>query len=143
MIYCTTLVSAFNFAPAFLHIFPIWSSKLSLQSMLIPNSFSHHQIMMNQYKNWTWKFNIDIYKVKFLLDWLLIFLNLCVVFLFRQRDWKKKFLPVGGSWLFFVSPSWWIGNEQLFNVGLDKVPMSYLFSFSRSQVKCVIKFLFR
>ena len=26
---------------------------------------------------------------------------------------------MGGSWLFFISPSWWIGNEQLFKVGLN------------------------
>ena len=31
---------------------------------------------------------------------------------------KKKFLPTGGLWLFFISPGWWIGNEQLFKVGL-------------------------
>ena len=40
-VHCATLVSAFNFAPAFLHIFPIWSSKISLQSTLMPNSFWH------------------------------------------------------------------------------------------------------
>ena len=40
-VYCATLVSAFNFAPAFLHIFPIWSSKISFQSTLMPNSFWH------------------------------------------------------------------------------------------------------
>ena len=42
------LVSAFNFAPAFLHIFPLWSSKLDLQSILIPNSFSHLQSFLRQ-----------------------------------------------------------------------------------------------
>ena len=26
---------------------------------------------------------------------------------------KKKFLPAGGLWLFFISPGRWIGNEQL------------------------------
>ena len=28
------------------------------------------------------------------------------------------FLQAGGSGLFFISPSWWIGNKQLFKVGL-------------------------
>ena len=28
------------------------------------------------------------------------------------------FLPAGGSGLFFISPGWWIGNKQLFKVGL-------------------------
>ena len=31
---------------------------------------------------------------------------------------KKKFLPAGGSWFLFISPGWWIGNEQLFKIGL-------------------------
>ena len=31
---------------------------------------------------------------------------------------KKNFYPAGGSWIFFISPGRWIGNEQLFNVGL-------------------------
>ena len=30
-----------------------------------------------------------------------------------------------------------------FSVSMDKVSMSHLFSFSRNQTKCVIKFLFR
>ena len=41
---------------------------------------------------------------------LLIFFNLFIVQFFRQRDCKKKFLPATGSWLFFISPSQWIGN---------------------------------
>ena len=32
---------------------------------------------------------------------------------------QKKFLPMGGSWLFFISPGQWIGNKQLFEVGLN------------------------
>ena len=32
---------------------------------------------------------------------------------------KKKVLPAGSSWLFFISPGRWIGNEQLFKVGLS------------------------
>ena len=31
---------------------------------------------------------------------------------------KTMFLPSGSSWLFFILPGWWIGNEQLFKVGL-------------------------
>ena len=50
-----------------------------------------------------------------LLYQLLIFLNLLIVYLFRQRDWKKNtFLPTVSSWLFFISSGQWIGNEQLF-----------------------------
>ena len=71
----------------------------------------HYQIRMNQ-------LNINIYKVTFLLYQQLIFLNLFIIYLFRQRDCKEKFLPAGGSWLFFISPDWQIGNEQLFKVGL-------------------------
>ena len=41
-----------------------------------------------------------------------MFLNLFVVYLFRQRDCKKS--------LFFISPGWWIGKKQLFKVGLRK-----------------------
>ena len=33
---------------------------------------------------------------------------------------KKKFLPDGGSWQFFISSGRWIGNEQLFKIGLIK-----------------------
>ena len=59
-----------------------------------------------------------MYKVTFLLYQLLIFLNLFIVHLFRQRLQKRKFLPVGGSRLFLFQPSQWIGNNQLFKVGL-------------------------
>ena len=62
------------------------------------------------------KLNINTYKVTFLLYQLLIFLNLFIVHLFRQRDCKKKFVLTGGLWLFFVSPGRWIGNKQLFKV---------------------------
>ena len=62
--------------------------------------------------------NLNIYKVTFLLYQVLIFLNLFVAYLFRQRDCKKKKVSAGGSWLFFISPGRWIGNEQLFKVGL-------------------------
>ena len=44
-------------------------------------------------------------KVIFILYRLLIFLNLFIIYLFRQRDCV--------SWLFFISPNRWIGNEQL------------------------------
>ena len=50
----------------------------------------HYQIRMNQ-------LNINIYKVTFLLYQQLIFLNLFIIYLFRQRDCKEKFLPAGGS----------------------------------------------
>ena len=79
---------------------------------------NHYQVTMNQHKNWTKKLNKNIYKVKFLLYQLLIFLNVFIIYLFRQRDCKKKrFLLTGGSWLFFISPGQWIGNEQLLKVG--------------------------
>ena len=69
--------------------------------------------------------NINKYKVTFLLYQLLIFLNLFIVHLFRQRDCKKKkFLSAGGTWLFFISPGQWIGNEQLFKVGLNNISTS-------------------
>ena len=61
-----------------------------------------------------------MYKVTFLLYQLLIFLNLFIVYFFRQKDPKKRFLRAGGSWLFFISPGRWIVNEQLFKVGLNK-----------------------
>ena len=65
--------------------------------------------------------NINIYKVTFLLYQLLIFLNCFVIYLFFDKEIaKKKFLPAGGSWLFFISPGQWIGNEQLFKVGLGE-----------------------
>ena len=41
------------------------------------------------------------------------------IFLEKEIE-KKKFFYVGGSWLFFVSPGQWIGNKQLFKVGLSK-----------------------
>ena len=65
--------------------------------------------------------NINIYKAVLLLYQLLIFLNFFLVYLFRQRGCKKKFLPVGCLPLFFISPSRWIGNKQLFKVGLKSV----------------------
>ena len=40
-IFCATLVDAFNFAPAFLHIFLIRFSKRSFQPILIPNGYSY------------------------------------------------------------------------------------------------------
>ena len=86
------------------------------QDMILTDINHHYQITMNQHKNWTWKLNT---KVTFLLYRLLIFLNRFVIYLFRQRDCKKKFLRVGGSWLFFISPARWIENEQLFKVGLS------------------------
>ena len=81
---------------------------------------NYHQITMNQHKNWAWKLNIDIYKLTFLLYQLLIVLNRFVIYLFLDKEIakKKKFITAGGSWLFFISLGWWIGNEQLFNVGL-------------------------
>ena len=60
------------------------------------------------------KIDFNIYKVTFLLYQLLIFVILFIIYLFRQRNCKKKFLPAGSSWLFFISPSRWIGHEQLF-----------------------------
>ena len=50
----------------------------------------HYQITMNQHKSWTKILNINIYKVTFLLYQQLIFLNLFIAYLFRQRDCKKK-----------------------------------------------------
>ena len=80
----------------------------------------HYQNMMNQHKSWTWKLNINIYKVKFLQYQLLIFLNLFVIYLFRQKDCEKKVSTRGGSWLFFVSTVRLTGNKQLFQVDLRK-----------------------
>ena len=69
--------------------------------------------------------NINKYKVTFLMCQLLIFLNLFIVHLFRQRDCKKKkLLSVGSAWLFFISPGQWIGNKQLFKVGLNNISTS-------------------
>ena len=47
-------------------------------------------IMMNQDKNWPKKLNINIYKVTFLLYQLLMFLNLFIVYLFREKRLQKK-----------------------------------------------------
>ena len=44
---------------------------------------------------------------------LVIFLNLLWYIFLDREIAKKKFLPEGGSWLYFISPSWWIGKEQL------------------------------
>ena len=63
------------------------------QDMILIDINHHYQITMNQPKNLTLKFNINIYKVTFSLYQLLMF----VIYLFRQRDRKKKFLPTGGS----------------------------------------------
>ena len=64
--------------------------------------------------------NINIYKVTFLLYQLLIFLNLFIIYLSRQRDWKKK---SSTCWrlvtFFFFLPGRWIANKQLFKVGLS------------------------
>ena len=47
----------------------------------------HYQIMINQHKNWTQKLNIYIYiQSNILLHQLLIFLNIFIVYLFRQTD---------------------------------------------------------
>ena len=81
-----------------------------IQDRILIDINHHYQITMNQHKNWTWKLNTT---VTFLLYRLLIFLNRFVIYLFRQRDCKKKFLPMGGSWLFFISPVRWLENEQL------------------------------
>ena len=65
-----------------------------------------------------------------LLYLLLIFLHLFIVYLFRQRNGKKKFLPAGSSWLFFISPDRRIANEQLFKVGFfNKVIILINYSF--------------
>ena len=41
-----------------------------------------------------------------------------MMYIFLDKDCKKqKFLPAGDLWLFFISPSQWIGNKQLFIVG--------------------------
>ena len=62
------------------------------------------------------------------------------------------FLPAGGSWLFFISPSRWIGKEQLFKAGLmcylpklkkgmvsffEQVSISDLISLQRYKTKCI------
>ena len=91
---------------------------VGMQDRILIDINYHYQITMNQHKNWTEKLNSNIYKVTFLLYQLLFFLNLFVVNLFRQRDCKKK-VSTGSSWLFFISPGRWIGNEQHFKVGLN------------------------
>ena len=62
--------------------------------------------------------SISIYTVTFLLYLLLILLNRFVRYIFRQEDYKKKFLLRGGSQL--ISPSRCIGNKQFFKVGLGE-----------------------
>ena len=62
--------------------------------------------------------SISIYTVTFLLYLLLILLNRFVRYIFRQEDYKKKFLLRGGSQL--ISPSRWIGNKQFFKIGLGE-----------------------
>ena len=48
---------------------------------------------------------------------------------------KKKFLPAGGSRLFFISPCQWIGSKQLFKAGLEK---KTILSFSQRNVQFLI-----
>ena len=50
----------------------------------------YYQIAIINIKNWTWKLNMNIHKVAFLLYQLLIFLNLFFVYLFRQSGCRKK-----------------------------------------------------
>ena len=49
-----------------------------------------------------------------------LFKSFCHISFKAKRLQKKKFLPVGGSWLFFISLGWRIGNKQLFKVDLTK-----------------------
>ena len=56
---------------------------------------NHYWITMNQHKNWTKKLNINIFEVTLLLYQLLIFYNLFIIYLFRQRDHKKKVSTLG------------------------------------------------
>ena len=60
--------------------------------------------------------NINIYKVTVSAAYIFK-LFLSYIFLDKEIA-KKKVQPAGGSGLFFVSPSQWIGNKQLFKVGL-------------------------
>ena len=84
--------------------------------------------------------NINICKVTFLLYQLVIFLDIFITYLFlktKRLQKKKKFLPAGGSWLFFISPSRWIGNKQLFKVGLTE--NNYIFeNNNKSNLKQVL-----
>ena len=47
---------------------------------------------------------------------------------------KKKFLPGGGSWLFFIPPGWWVGNKKLFEVGLngEETKVKWLMAYDNS-----------
>ena len=52
--------------------------------------------------------------------------KLFIGYLFRERLKNKNFLLTGGSWLFFISPGWWIGNKQLFKVSPIQYPQKYI-----------------
>ena len=45
--------------------------------------------------------------------------RLFIVYLFRQIECKKKVSICGWLVIVFISPRWWIGNEQFFKVGLN------------------------
>ena len=89
------------------------------------NDINHHyQITMNKHKNWTWKLNINIY-------------NYCISCL------SKKFLPAGGSWISFISPGRWIGNEQLFKVGhIERSPKFLEYALILISLSILHKFTF-
>ena len=63
----------------------------------------YYETTMNHHKNWIWKLNINIHKVTFFLYQLLIFLNLCIIYLFRPRDCHKNgfYLPAARDCLLF------------------------------------------
>ena len=63
--------------------------------------------------------NISIYKVTFLLYQLLIFLKNFAVYLFGPKDCKEKSFYQARDYFLILSGRW-IGNEQLFKVGLTK-----------------------
>ena len=67
---------------------------------------------------------------------LLIFLNLFIVYLFKQRDCQKN-LYQRAAHGFFISPGRWIGNKQLFKIGL-KIPVFRFFEkLYKGQLKIV------
>ena len=82
--------------------------------------FDWYQSSLSNYdeSNWTWKLNINIYKVTFLLYQLLIFLNLFNKYLLRQRDCKKKVSNRGRLVTIFYFTWPVVRKKQLFMIGL-------------------------
>ena len=64
------------------------------------------------------KLNVNIYKVTFLLNQLLIFLSLFIIYLFRRRDCKKKVSNHGRLMTIFYF-TWPVDRKwKLFKIGL-------------------------